>query len=91
MAILSRVGIDDVVYGFAAPLEPDSETRIITARCGGVLVTSVYVPNGRSLDSDHYAYKLAWLAKLRRPPRPSGPARRAGGGVRRLQHRPGGP
>ncbi len=65
VAILSRVGIDDVVDGFAAPLEPDSETRILTARCGSVLVTSVYVPNGRALDSDHYVYKLAWLAKLR--------------------------
>ncbi len=65
VAILSRVGIDDTVCGFAAPLEPDSDTRIISARCGGVHVTSVYVPNGRSLDSDHYAYKLAWMAKLR--------------------------
>ena len=65
VAILSRIGIDDVVDGFASPLEPDSETRILTARCGSVLVTSVYVPNGRALDSDHYAYKLAWLAKLR--------------------------
>lgn len=65
VAILSRVGIDDVVAGFAAPLEPDSDTRLISARCGGVHVTSVYVPNGRSLDSDHYVYKLAWMAKLR--------------------------
>jgi exodeoxyribonuclease III len=65
VAILSRVGIDDVVSGFASPLEPDSETRILTARCGSVLVTSVYVPNGRSLDSEHYTYKLEWLAKLR--------------------------
>ena len=48
VAILSRVGIDDVVDGFASPLEPDSETRILTARCGSVLVTSVYVPNGRA-------------------------------------------
>ena len=29
-------------------------------------VTSVYVPNGRSLDNDHYQYKLSWLAQLRR-------------------------
>jgi exodeoxyribonuclease-3 len=65
VAILSRVGIDDVVNGFASPLEPDSEPRILTARCGPVLVTSVYVPNGRALDSDHYAYKLEWLGKLR--------------------------
>jgi exodeoxyribonuclease III len=65
VAILSRVGIDKVLSGFADPLDPDSETRIITALCGGVQVSSVYVPNGRSLDSDHYEYKLAWMGKLR--------------------------
>jgi exodeoxyribonuclease-3 len=64
VAILSRVGIDEVLSGFAETLDPDSETRIITARCGGTLVSSVYVPNGRSLDSEHYQYKLAWLDKL---------------------------
>jgi exodeoxyribonuclease-3 len=64
VAILSRIGIDDVVCGFAGPLDPDSDTRIITARCGDTSVTSVYVPNGRSLDSDHYKYKLAWMDKV---------------------------
>ena len=65
VAILSRVGLTDEVAGFAAGVEADTDTRLITARCGGVSVTSVYVPNGRALDSDHYRYKLAWLAKLR--------------------------
>jgi exodeoxyribonuclease-3 len=65
VAILSKVGIEDSVTGFVSHLEPDSDTRVISARCGGILVTSVYVPNGRSLDSDHYTYKLAWLEKLR--------------------------
>ena len=65
VAILSREGIEDPTFGFAASLEPDSDTRVVTARTCGVVVTSVYVPNGRSLDSDHYVYKLAWLAKLR--------------------------
>jgi len=65
VAILSRVGLDDVVDGFAGPLDPDSDTRIITARCAGMVVSSVYVPNGRSLDDDHYRYKLAWMEKLR--------------------------
>ena len=65
VAILSKVGIDEPVAGFVPALEPDSDTRIISARCGDVHVTSVYVPNGRSLDSDHYVYKLAWMAKLR--------------------------
>lgn len=65
VAILSRVGIEDVVSGFAKSVEPDSDTRLITARCGGVTVSSVYVPNGRSLDSEHYLYKLSWLGRLR--------------------------
>ncbi len=67
VAILSRVGIDDVVANFApASGDPDPDARIITARCGGVRFSSVYVPNGRSLDNDHYQYKLRWLAQLRR-------------------------
>lgn len=65
VAILSRVGIEDAVAGFADSGEPDRDTRLVTARCGGVRVASVYVPNGRVVGSEHYAYKLAWLARLR--------------------------
>lgn len=66
VAILSRSRIEDVVFGFSPPLDADADTRLITARCGPVRISSVYVPNGRSLDSEHYEYKLAWLAKLRK-------------------------
>ena len=66
VAILSRVGLCDVVANFADGGAPDPDARIVTARCGGVLVSSVYVPNGRSLDHEHYQYKLRWLAQLRR-------------------------
>ena len=38
---------------------------MVAATCGGIRVHSVYVPNGRSLDSEHYQFKLAWLARLR--------------------------
>jgi exodeoxyribonuclease-3 len=63
VAILSRAGLEDVVTGVAgAPL---TEARAVAATCGGVRVYSVYVPNGREPDSDHYRYKLAWLAALR--------------------------
>ena len=66
VGVLSRVGLDDVVKGFAdEPGFPDAETRAISATCGGVRVWSVYVPNGRVPDSPHYGYKLAWLEKLR--------------------------
>jgi exodeoxyribonuclease-3 len=65
VAILSRVGLDDVVAGFADGGGPDPDARIISATCGGVRTTSVYVPNGRGLEEDHYQYKLAWLGRLR--------------------------
>lgn len=65
VAILSRVGLDDVVANFADGEAPDAEARLITARCGGVRISSVYVPNGRALDHEHYQYKLAWMARLR--------------------------
>ena len=66
VAILSRVGLDDVVAGLpGAPGFPAPEARAVSATCGGLRVVSVYVPNGRQPDSDHYRYKLAWLAALR--------------------------
>jgi exodeoxyribonuclease-3 len=66
VAILSRVGLDDVAVGIpGAPGFPHPEARAVAATCGGIRVVSVYVPNGRVPDSDHYDYKLAWLASLR--------------------------
>jgi exodeoxyribonuclease-3 len=66
VAILSRVGLDDVIAGVTdAPGFPDAESRAVSATCGGIRVHSVYVPNGRVPDSEHYRYKLAWLAALR--------------------------
>lgn len=66
VAILSRVGLDDVVAGLpGAPAWERPEARAVAATCAGVRVHSVYVPNGRTPDSDHYRYKLAWLAALR--------------------------
>jgi exodeoxyribonuclease-3 len=66
VAILSRVGLDDVVPGLeGAPGFPNPEARAVSATCAGIRVVSVYVPNGREPGSDHYRYKLAWLASLR--------------------------
>jgi exodeoxyribonuclease III len=81
VAILSRVGLDDVSLGFPGqpaydpPVDEDDpaligkpptvEARAIGATCGGVRVWSLYVPNGRTLDSPHYTYKLEWLRLLR--------------------------
>jgi exodeoxyribonuclease III len=66
VAILSRVGLDDVVRGLPdGPGFPEPEARAVSATCGGIRVVSVYVPNGRTPGSDHYEYKLAWLASLK--------------------------
>ena len=90
VAILSRVGLDDVGVDFADGGEPDTDARIVWATCGGVRVASCYIPNGRSLDDDHYQYKLAWLARLRahldQACSPTEPVAL----LRRLQHRTGG-
>jgi len=66
VAIVSRVGLDDVMAGIPeAPGFPHPEARAVAATCAGIRVHSVYVPNGRIPDSDHYRYKLVWLAALR--------------------------
>jgi exodeoxyribonuclease III len=66
VAILSRVGLDDVAIGLdGAPGFPDPEARAVSATCGGIRMVSVYVPNGRVPGSEHYEYKLAWLGALR--------------------------
>jgi exodeoxyribonuclease-3 len=73
VAILSRVPVDDVQVGFTTLLPDDAEAidleeqkRLISARIEGLRVLDLYVPNGSSLKSDKYTYKLAWLGCLRR-------------------------
>ncbi|HBW21738.1 MAG: exodeoxyribonuclease III [Streptosporangiaceae bacterium] len=69
VAILSRLGLADVARGLPAgpgfPDEQTQEARTIAATCGPARVRSVYVPNGRTPDDPHYAYKLRWLSALR--------------------------
>jgi exodeoxyribonuclease-3 len=73
VAIVSRLPLEDVQVGFSALLPGDGEAaqlgeqkRVISARIEGLRVLNLYVPNGSSLTSEKYAYKLAWLACLRR-------------------------
>jgi exodeoxyribonuclease-3 len=66
VAILSRVGLEEVVTGMpGAPGFPHPEARAVSAMCSGIRVYSVYAPNGRAPDSEHYYYKLAWFEALR--------------------------
>jgi exodeoxyribonuclease-3 len=63
VAILSKLPLTDVVKN--NPRYPDEQQRILAATVDGVRIISAYVPNGQSVDSDKYVYKLAWLASLR--------------------------
>ncbi|MFD7231080.1 exodeoxyribonuclease III [Streptomyces sp. NPDC059881] len=67
VAVVSRVGLDDVVKGLAGgpAYGGVQEPRALSATCGGVRIWSVYVPNGREVVHEHYAYKLAWLEALK--------------------------
>jgi exodeoxyribonuclease-3 len=64
VAIVSRVGLDDVESGFATDAD-EQGCRLVAATCGGVRVHSVYVPNGRVVGGEHYEAKLQWLEELR--------------------------
>ncbi len=65
VAIASRIGLSDVIEGFADGIEADPDARLVSAACGSVRVHSVYVPNGREVGHEHYHYKLSWLSRLR--------------------------
>jgi exodeoxyribonuclease-3 len=77
VAIASKVGIEDVVTNFGAPLQPTrtpdagddeplAEARMIAATCGGVRVVAIYAPNGREVGTRFYDAKLAWYDRLAR-------------------------
>jgi len=66
VALLSRVGLEDVVRGLPGEPGDPPEARAIAATCGGVRLWSVYVPNGREPEHPQFVYKLEWLEALRR-------------------------
>ena len=79
VAILSRIGLADVVRGLDAGVaSPTLAARAVSARCSDVRVWSVYVPNGRSPDDPQFELKLRWLAALRRTLAESSPSDRGG-------------
>ena len=62
MAILSKLPAEEVAVGI--PDFADPQKRILAATIGGVRVINLYVPNGQSVDSDKFQYKLGWLDAL---------------------------
>lgn len=63
VALLSRCAISDITIG--NPHFPDEQKRLIAATVGDTRIICAYVPNGQSVGSDKYAYKLDWLEALR--------------------------
>ncbi|MET0322661.1 MAG: exodeoxyribonuclease III [Duganella sp.] len=59
VAILSKLPIADVVRN--NPRYDDPQQRILAATIDGMRIVCAYVPNGQSLDSDKYQYKMGWL------------------------------
>lgn len=64
VALLSRRPASDVVTGIAGFDDP--QQRVVAATYGDLRVWCVYVPNGQSVGSDKFDYKLDWLAALMR-------------------------
>lgn len=62
VALIARAPLEDVQ--FQIPGFEDAQRRLIAATVAGVRVIGGYIPNGQSLDSDKYPYKLAWLDAL---------------------------
>jgi exodeoxyribonuclease-3 len=63
VAILAREPPVDVACGL--PGSEDPQRRMIAATIGGIRLVNVYVPNGQTVDSEKYSYKLDWLERLR--------------------------
>ncbi len=66
VAIFSRVEPDVVTFGFRDGKPHDDSTRLACAVVQGIPIINTYIPQGRSLDSPKYPYKLKWFARLKR-------------------------
>src|SRR5690606_25136020 len=64
VAILSRTELEDASVAMDDRVE-DSHARLIAATTCGIRVISAYFPNGGTIDSEKYAYKLEWMRRLR--------------------------
>lgn len=64
VAILSRFAIEDPLRGLPGDPE-DGQARYLEAFTGGLRVASIYAPNGNPVGTEKFAYKLAWLERLR--------------------------
>lgn len=65
VAILAKGDVSNVVVGFADGGADDPQRRLLRVDVRGVRVVNCYAPNGESVGSEKYAYKLAWFSRLR--------------------------
>jgi exodeoxyribonuclease III len=71
VAIFSREPLAEVNYGFSSILgdlagEFDEQKRVIAGVFHNIIIVNLYVPNGSAMGTEKYAYKLAWLALLKK-------------------------
>jgi len=64
VAILSKEAPRELVRGLPGDAA-DEQARYLEATIGDVRVASIYLPNGNPVDTDKFAYKLAWMKRLR--------------------------
>ncbi|MDR3688643.1 MAG: exodeoxyribonuclease III [Fimbriimonas sp.] len=64
VAILSRSPISSVRTGFGDDLFP-TDCRILSCEIDGVSIVNTYVPNGNTVGSDKFLYKLSWMERFR--------------------------
>lgn len=64
VAIASLHPIQNVRTGFGDPAFAE-DCRVMLAEVDGVTIVNTYVPNGTSVGSEKFAYKLAWLKRFR--------------------------
>ena len=64
VALISKLPATDIVRNI--PGHDDPQARVIAGTVGSVRIVGVYIPNGQSVESDKFSYKLSWLAALRR-------------------------
>ncbi len=64
VALISRAALEDASFGLDS--DPRDEPRLIVARANGIWIFNTYVPQGREITHDMYAYKLKWFDRLRK-------------------------
>jgi exodeoxyribonuclease III len=66
VAIFSRTHPETVAFGFQDGEPQDDPTRLVRVVVNGIMIINTYIPQGFSIDSPKYAYKLAWFQRLKR-------------------------